>query len=416
MKKFDRDYLIGKKGSVTVFVMMLGSTVISMMVLFIMFAETALVKTGASYLGELWGKSILAEYDRSLFERYGLLSYIGDEDIVRSKLEFYKDYTFGNKSYASVNVEEIKIYPYSLQQTDNLLEQIKKNYVLEKIGELGSVKRVQGMRYDAEDKSSEDPRCITNQRIIGGLPSYGRISKDLLSQAEEFIKSLTSLKDIVKKGTDSYLINSYIDSKFRNVYSSMGSGESFFYGEQEYIINGLFSDEANRKSVRNKIIAMREVMNLIYIETNEEMSESVRIACAALTLGMASEEAAHAIMAAWAMAESVNDYLLLIKGKTVPLMKTKETWAIDLDSVLNNKEKGCVYTGVDQGDNYSDYLMYLLFLVDEETRLLRILDLIQINMLCTVNSDFRIRDCYVGVEFTLNANGEKHDFLFEYDK
>ena len=416
MKKENESGRIGKKGSVTVFAMMLSSAVLSMIVVFIMYSETALVKTGTSYLGDLWGKSILAEYDRELYERYGILSYLGDEGVVENKLNFYKDYTFSDKNYASVNVEDISLYPYALSDTENFLVQIRKNCILEKIAELGEGGRVQGMRYDAEDKASEDPRCLSNQSTIAGLPSYGRVSNDLLSRAEELVKILVSVKDIVKKGTDSYLINRYIDSKFRNIYSSQGSGDSFFYGEQEYIVSGLFSDEANRKSVRNRIIAMREAMNLIYIERNPEMSDAIRLAGAALTLGVAEEEAAQAIMAAWALAESVNDYLLLIKGKHVPLMKDKDTWATDLESVLNNDEKGCIYTGHDRGDNYNDYVMYLLFLVDEETRLLRILDLIQINMIYTYNSDFRIRDCYVGVGFTLNGNGEKNEVISIYDK
>ena len=47
---------------------------------------------------------------------------------------------------------------------------------------------------------------------------------------------------------------------------------------------------------------------------------------------------------------------------------------------------------------------------------LRMMDLIQMDMIYCSNGGFRIGDCYTGVSYTLEVNGEKHEFSDEYQK
>ena len=44
------------------------------------------------------------------------------------------------------------------------------------------------------------------------------------------------------------------------------------------------------------------------------------------------------------------------------------------------------------------------------------MDLIQMDMIYCSNGGFRIGDCYTGVSYTLEVNGEKHEFSDEYQK
>ena len=405
-----------KRGSVTVFALIIIVSIITMIMFFIMSAQNMVVKSTAHGLGNLWATSILGEYDSKLYERYGIFGYYGDEYIVEKKLQFYSDYTFKDKSYASCRINEVKLYPYTLVDTDNLMKQIRVICAMDLIEDivLGENKTRESGTYDEYETSG--PGVLYNASAINSLPSYGRTSNSLLDRSKELIKSFTSVRDIVQKGTDSYLVNRYIDSKFRTLFSEEASNDNFFTGEQEYIACGLYSDEENRKSVRNRIIAMREVMNLAYIENDPEMSTAIRAAAATLTLGAGEEVGAQIIMAAWAFAESVNDYRLLTQGKQVPLSKTNSSWATDLESVIRNTNVGCIDTGNREGDYYNDYIMYLLFLVDKDTRLLRIMDLIQLNLIYTYRSDFLLKDHYAGVKYSINANGEIYEFEEKYQE
>lgn len=407
--------LKNKKGMMTIYVLVFTTTMISLITAFISAAESRLVKESANMLGHLWATSILAEYDKELYSQYGIFAYYGDEGLVGDKLQTYVDYTYDEKRYANCKVTSVNIFDYSLIKTDNMRDQIMLVSLLEKLtGNEVDSRNIPYVRYDDGSGVSGSPAIITNERLINSLPSKGRVSDGLLDRAGDFLKSLTSVKDIVREGTEDYLVNNYILNKFRNVYCPIPGRSAYLYGEQEYIIAGRHSDESNRKAIRNRIIAMREIMNLVYLENNEAAQAAALAAGEALTAGMAGPEAAEAIIAAWALAESVNDYELLIKGKPVPVFKDESSWAIDIESILANEESGCVYTGNAVGDYYSDYIKYMLYLMDDDTRILRIMDLIQINMRNSYRSDFLISEHFVGVEYEMQANGEKYFFEDKY--
>ena len=114
-----------KRGSVTVYAMYFGVSLILLVTALINGAQTILVRNGANALGDLWASSILGEYDKELYRRYGILAYYGDEGTVKNKLEFYADYTFGDKRYASCHVTGVELYDYSLITPENVMKQIK---------------------------------------------------------------------------------------------------------------------------------------------------------------------------------------------------------------------------------------------------------------------------------------------------
>ena len=406
-----------KRGSMTIYVLLFATTLIMLVTFYIHAAENKLVKAGAYALGDLWAESILGEYDSKLYSKYGLFAYYGDESLVGNKLQYLIDYTFREKNYASCNVEDVLIYDYSLAKTENLLEQIRAITLLDTMsGFIADEEDEEVVRYDDGTGQAGTPRVISSQSTLNSLPSRGRTGDGLLDRAGEFLKSFTSVKDIIKTGTDEFFINKYIQNKFRNAYYAKDNSDSYFFAEQEYIVAGRNSDEENRKAVRNRIIAMREVMNGLYIESNVEMKEMILAAAAVLTGGYAPEEGAAVLTAAWALAESVNDYELLIRGKPVPVMKTSSSWAVSLENVIENIGSGCIDTGNRSGDDYNDYIIYMLCLLDDNTKLLRIMDLIQINMRYTYRDDFLIADHYVGVEYRMNANGDIYDFKAKYQE
>ena len=135
-----------------------------------------------------------------------------------------------------------------------------------------------------------------------------------------------------------------------------------------------------------------------------------------------------ALQLGWAACESVNDYNLLINGKKVPIYKDKGSWALDLESVIkggiHEHEEGdepeikdevpCVDPGNEHGEKYEDYLKAMLFLMDEDVLLLRMMDVMQINMRYCHYADFRIREYNTGLKVVFDVNGGKYEMERTY--
>ena len=112
----------------------------------------------------------------------------------------------------------------------------------------------------------------------------------------------------------------------------------------------------------------------------------------------------------WALAEAENDMRLLEHGRKVPVYKTTDVWAIDIQSIIDNKESGYIDTDPGSGLNYQGYLQMFLFLEERALRMSRIMDLIQINMKYAYCDYFLMADYYTGLEFEMTVNGRRHDF------
>ena len=163
-----------------------------------------------------------------------------------------------------------------------------------------------------------------------------------------------------------------------------------------------------------RIIGVREGLNLACIMKNPSMSAEAMTVAEAITPGPSAAATQKVLIAAWAFAESVNDYKLLLKGHKIPIMKNEATWATDLESILNNTEDDVIFTGVDEGESYEDYLNFFLYFMDERLKLMRVMDLIQINNRYLYYSDFLLRNYNAGVFFQMKVNGRNYEFNKNY--
>ena len=71
-------------------------------------------------------------------------------------------------------------------------------------------------------------------------------------------------------------------------------------------------------------------------------------------------------------------------------------------------------TKIKEGLNYDEYMMVMILAMNENTRLLRIMDLVTINMKYRYYRDFNMMEYYTGVRFTIEANGKSHEFEDAY--
>ena len=120
-----RRKLAGKKGSFTVYALMLFIAVLIAVQAFISAALHLALGGAVSSLGSLWGRNVLAEYDLFLLERYGLFAFWGYDALVEEKLVLYAGYSFDDKDYIELEELRAELDAYSLCTGENLKEQIE---------------------------------------------------------------------------------------------------------------------------------------------------------------------------------------------------------------------------------------------------------------------------------------------------
>ena len=395
-----------KRGMVSVFVMIFSVSIISLAMLFIGGTRAKAISSSVESLGHLWAKSILGEYTDKLYERYGIFAYKAKSPAeVDDKLNQLSEITFKGKRYIDCEGCNSSLYKYSLAELDNFQKQVNKAAVVEKQKNFKDI---------ALDVYTPSDRMISNNAIVAGLPSKGRLSSFSLSNFINKIKEIDDIKDVLKGGKNELLQMKYMKNHFQSAVSQSEDDDSFFKYELEYILAGKTSDEENLKSTRNRIIAIREAMNIAYINQNPQMRDLALTIAELISSPAAAPATQQALIAAWAYAESVNDYRLLVHGKKVPLMKDDDSWAVNLKSIITNPNPEYIDTNNEKGNTYNEYLQAMIFLTNKDNRLLRMMDLIEINMKYCYYGNFSISSHYTGIDYSMDVNGRTHNFSAEY--
>ena len=395
-----------KRGMVSVFVMIFSVSIISLAMLFIGGTRAKAISSSVESLGHLWAKSILGEYTDKLYERYGIFAYKAKSPAeVDDKLNQLSEITFKGKRYIDCEGCNSSLYKYSLAELDNFQKQVNKAAVVEKQKNFKDV---------ALDVYTPSDRMISNNAIVAGLPSKGRLSSFSLSNFINKIKEIDDIKDVLKGGKDELLQMKYMKNHFQSAVSQSEDDDSFFKYELEYILAGKTSDEGNLKSTKNRIIAIREAMNIAYINQNPQMRDLALTIAELISSPAAAPATQQALIAAWAYAESVNDYRLLVHGKKVPLMKDDDSWAVNLKSIITNPNPEYIDKNNEKGNTYNEYLQAMIFLTNKDNRLLRMMDLIEINMKYCYYGNFSISSHYTGIDYSMDVNGRTHNFSAEY--
>lgn len=403
--------LMNKKGFVTVFVCIFFTSLIILLNAFITASKQKAVDSSVNSLQSLWIQSILAEYDLNVYNRYGLFGFYGYPEDIEEKMMFYVNDSFNEKKYIDVNKCVCRLYEYSLMNTRISKDQITaagKNLTVQSV--ISDEQHPAGEIIRVENGNVMDAAA---DNVFDELPSEGNSAALSVDTIKNMVKNIKSLQSIIKTQTDRYYINKYIDFYFKNAVSDKHLGTTYFDNEIEYLIAGKHSDYNNKKYVRNTIIAIREVSNLRFLNTDMQRRNAMMSVAEVLT-PEAPLVTFEALAASWAFAESINDYNLLMQGHKVAFNKTGQTWATDLDQVLKNIKNPCIYTGTDTGQDYSDYLSFLTYSMDENVLILRILDLIQINMRANYFDSFRIKHVNGGVSVLLEINGKKYEKYRKY--
>ena len=244
-----------------------------------------------------------------------------------------------------------------------------------------------------EDEQSLSDKAIDVAGLVGSRMEQGKINSGNME--------VSSTDDLWNR----ILFQEYL-MRYLDCYGSNEKDGALDY-QIEYLIAGKDYDTDNLQSVANRLSAIREAANVIYLLTDQEKSleihEAAVLACGLIVLPELIPVVEAVILFGWAYAESLYDVKTLMSGGRVPLMKDKGSWHYALENALYGNDDEGVEEG--SGLTYQDYLRILLTLTDLDTLTVRAMNMVEADLRLTPgNSRFRLDACYAKVEAVMGIS------------
>ncbi|NMA93648.1 MAG: hypothetical protein GX975_03195 [Clostridiales bacterium] len=397
------------------------------------------------------GQSTLSEYQRSLQERYGIFALRGTEEELEEICAYYivsnaessggivkprlKECAVSTEESVGLNYEVFADQVEKLggllvgkaliegSSLSSLLAGIRSIVEVSSggedvIGELENLREAPEPVYDEEGiEIPEDPNSVERREQAGSLLCDYREASE---QEDEVFEggSLASI-DISNlpssllgvSETYSLLLSGGIGelspgSIAQSVYIIQVCGNyvnkscEILDLECEYILFGATSDRENLRKTSLSLFALRSAINLAEIYADSaQMAEISGLAASfpAVPLPLAT----FIIAATRAALAARGDLARLKSGETVPLLSTRlmEASGIGFSELVNSF-----------GD-YGDYLFLLMLMLPEEARMVRLMDIMQLNIALGKGESFSFRDYCYG--FKLQVQFEKVVHLSE---
>lgn len=236
---------------------------------------------------------------------------------------------------------------------------------------------------------SEDPLelfwQIKEQGILGLVIGERNISTKTVHIAEPMASRdlwQGTTKSVEPDEMDCLWFDWYVMQQFGHFGSEEKQNCALDY-EVEYLIAQKNSDRENLEQVVMRLLAIREVQNLAVILSNPHMmqqSYEIAVAIAGLLANPPLIQMIQvAVVAVWALVESVLDVRILLDGKNVPVMKTEAQWQSRLghlmDALGNNAE-----SSAEEGLGYEQYLLALVALQSQKKLACGCMDLMEASM------------------------------------
>ena len=431
-KKFGR-MALDRRGGLSVFLVVVFACFITVTAVLFAGAKASSGRSMADASLQLAGRSVLSEYDKRLLSDYGLLAFRGDEGWVEDAIVYYTEASVAPKdplymlfrSGAARTFSQdtrckdmdVNLKEYSLLDVDNYEDQIRTAALSRIIGSLtGGSSGIGGSAKGATSIEDGYGRVLRNKDVIASLPSNGFVGPLFPSFGDP--SDIPKIEDFMYEGTTMFAVSEYALSVFGN-HVDGARKDHFFGNEVEYLIAGKHDDNANYSNIKHRLRAIRFVMNNVaLLSDSAKMAkvEEIALVASAITGESLYEAIKIGIVEAWVAAETGNDLMLLENGDKVALIKTPSQWAtqniIDIWEGWTSSE--ITYAADRGGQSYKDYLRLMLFVLDRETKLLRMMDLMQINLKGTYYGDFLMREHYVGYRFACRIDGEHYAYTEKY--
>ena len=437
-----------RSGSITIF---LGFCLSMIMSLF--FSMTEVVRYAALYqegglLFQSATQSAFGEYNRVLWEEYGILAldtdYCGSakENGVCDSVAYYLNDGYQAKNMlqeasvdflklsvenvtadscvyltdnqgaalikeaakcmegelASADISEIK------ENCESISEDSEKEVDLETVLEntAGSLEQTSEEKDESTEAEAEEKETVSEgnddaKNLIQSTREF--ISLGVLAQViptENISENVYTTQQAVSERTlhqgdgnapsvtavDRALFQYYLTKHFSGYTQQVHEGGMTY--ELEYILCGKKSDRENLAGTVERLLAIREVENLISLNRDSnKVAQAKALAATATAVCLhpeLEEVVSYGIMIAWAYLESVLDVRLLLAGGKVSFIKTPAEWTSQLATLplyfdVNEKARDC-----EAGITYKQYLLGLFTLERQEKIAYRAMDLMEETM------------------------------------
>ena len=440
----------------TVYLSLSLTVILALILALLQGARVGAVKMKSELVTDIAANSVLGEYNRALFDKYGLImiddsfcSSKGSPKNVEEHLSRYFTKNFersplgivtGRSTQISAKLKEVSLGGFSVasdgggavlrRQINAYMEAEPLEGALSEVEDNINILKNSGYdNSDVEDKVKENAEAlddlsytetnsdgeeeeigadnpaaqVTSKRSIGVLPLCAPDIKKLSNAAintdnyisHRKLKKGTGLDEKEKKTlTSKAFLDEYIIEKC-GCYGRESKGSRLKY-ELEYIYAGKDSDYANLNKVINTLFLWREASNYAYIMTDEtKLAEAKALALTAsivIAIPEAVEEIKVAIILAWTFAETISDLRILLTNGKVPLIKDAASWKLSLENMLTFQEH--LESGGGSGLCYEDYLKMLLLMENKKDKTFRLMDIMEMNVRGTKgNSNFKMDNC-----------------------
>lgn len=402
-------------------------------------SRNLVVSSECEMFGRLWTRAILSEYDVHLLDDYSIMAYFGNDDEVTSKLDSYLKYSAGGRLGANIKGANADLTGFELGDPVNFRKALRLGFAGNAASEIINGRGRTYRDLDTGEGFDEEGRVIRNPVVIDTLPSHGTggsVSGDELTEKARSAGDESGLAGLLSGAGAEVLL---LEKCFDNHVTKSDDKNHLLVNEWEYVICGSTDDEENYRAVRRRLFIARNALNLAALYKDPSKVEIIVSIAEAITPGPLGLVTQAVIAEAWAALETEEDLEDLYHDRRVPVLKLPGQWKTDLGAVLGSEKvkdrldeetkelleekrdevfdlsgRISTVTQFSDGLNYDEYLMLMIVSLRDNVRLLRIMDLIQINMKYRYYADFNMMEYYTGVRFTIEANRKSHEFEDAY--
>lgn len=458
-----------KKASITVFLTLLLLLSASF---FFALLETARIRglgTKADIVSDAALESVFAEYQKEIYENYGLLmldcAYGSGNFAIENVEKRLQEKNLNNlkqseKELYGINLTECKMTGYQLltddggnvfrhlaartakrealvQEVDDFAEEIQQKESLEQengtveerleeanktIEEVEQAKNTENTEEKVGDISAQKPQ----EEVKNPIEDANQWKKSAVlslvirdeSQLSNKAIALEHTLEHRQKETGNLPVQGaileelwfvkYLETHMGS-YRQISSNHALDY-EWEYILNGEYSDPDNLKETVKSLIMIREIANMGYlIQDQQKCIEAEELAVALMGWSMnppVVDATKWGILAAWAYSESILDVRALLEGRRIAWMKNAEQWTTGINQTGEAVDGFAMAKDCENGWDYLKYLQFLICMKKDSAVNYRSMDIIEVNTNAMYEKSIQMDHMMTGCESRVSYEAE----------
>lgn len=458
-----------KKASITVFLILLLLLSVSF---FFALLETARIRglgTKADIVSDAALESVFAEYQKEIYENYGLLmldcAYGSGNFAIENVEKRLQEKNLNNlkqseKELYGINLTECKMTGYQLltddggnvfrhlaartakrealvQEVDDFAEEIQQKESLEQengtveerleeanktIEEVEQAKNTENTEEKVGDISAQKPQ----EEVKNPIEDANQWKKSAVLSLVVRDESQLSNKAIALEHTlehrqketgnlpvqgailEELWFVKYLETHMGS-YRQISSNHALDY-EWEYILNGESSDRDNLKETVKSLIMIREIANMGYlIQDQQKCIEAEELAVALMGWSMnppVVDATKWGILAAWAYSESILDVRALLEGRRIAWIKNAEQWTTGINQTGEAVDGFAMAKDCENGWDYLKYLQFLICMKKDSAVNYRSMDIIEVNTNAMYGKSIQMDHMMTGCESRVSYEAE----------